>query len=1191
MFLSRLQIDAMPGIEPGFTFEPPGEGVTIVTGPNAVGKSSLARALGYLLRDARNDDPPGLLLSADLYSDTARWTVRRTGSQILWTRDGEATSRPSLPSGEQLGLYRLSVENLLASDGTDKELARELRRQLRGGFDLQALRVVLGTRFARNEEKALRGATAELNKVEQRYAHLQREETQLSELSEKIERAEAAREEMQHLRLAISLRDSVAEVRHCTEILGNFPKELEALRGDELKQLDALEQKRAHLKKQFEGQKHSLDSQRRALQATGLQRTRPDAEAMRTVERQLRQLAEKLIAWESAQESVTKAEAERRYAFKQLGGTDKAPKLDRESLSRIEEVAVPLLDTRRRCNELEERIKRADTAPEEHEIERVQQGADALRDWLASRQRRDADAAPRERRMVRIGLRVGLFAALLAVVAAGIEVLPGPGAAVAPGFYFVLLALIGAALAAGSTLVALLANRRLAFEENAAEHHAQNRFDQSGMEPPRAWAAAAVREHLRMRIEKDLQALQLGRERAAERASLEYELETAREWLRELEGKCAALAEDLELDPTLPLLDYQRFANLCVRLDEAGSAWERQKAQSGQLAESIKLLVGSITVFLNKWGRESVMHPEAVSTDETDARSWIGEGPRASATRLQSAFDSLRDRVEQAKTAIAAIENAETEVGSGEKQIAEAAQEIERIYGRAGVQPGQREELAGIVDRLDDWRKARVALEQALGSERRPREQLCEHTELIELAEAGATVELQIRLDNAERRAEEYADLLKQRSSLETRLRDAGRDAVLEKAIAAEANARETLAGKRDEAFLGRATDLLLDDVETELHSEHEPDVLVRAKALFAEATGHEFALNLLPDDSFVAHDNKQGQLREVDKLSSGTRMQLLLALRLAWTEAQEQGGESLPLFLDEALTTSDEGRFKVIAESLERLAEARNRQIFYLAARQHEAALWRASTGRQPPVVNLAEVRFAQNEQTPAAYRIETPPPPPAPEGCTSEEYAALLRVPRIDPSLPAASVHLFHLLRDDLIRLHHLLDGWRIRSLGQLESLLAGNAAADALPEEQIRQRLSLRCTAFRTWVELWRQGRGNPVGRVELERSGAVSGAFIDAAANLADELNGDGRAIVNALREGRLKGFRSAKTNDLETWMQAHEFFDDRPILLPDSLLRLTVQRLAPATDADLEDINKVMDWFVGDATDGAKQQLR
>ena len=57
MHLRRLAIHALPGIEPGFTFEPADAGINIVTGPNAIGKSSLARALQYVLARHATDPP------------------------------------------------------------------------------------------------------------------------------------------------------------------------------------------------------------------------------------------------------------------------------------------------------------------------------------------------------------------------------------------------------------------------------------------------------------------------------------------------------------------------------------------------------------------------------------------------------------------------------------------------------------------------------------------------------------------------------------------------------------------------------------------------------------------------------------------------------------------------------------------------------------------------------------------------------------------------------------------------------------------------------------------------------------------------------------------------------------------------------------------------------------------------------
>ena len=108
MHLRRLAIRSLPGIEPGFTFEPPDAGIIVVTGPNAIGKSSLARALKYLLAP-HGSDPPALSLEADFEGGDARWQVSRNGNQVLWRRNGEVVSRPVLPAADRIGLFRLSV--------------------------------------------------------------------------------------------------------------------------------------------------------------------------------------------------------------------------------------------------------------------------------------------------------------------------------------------------------------------------------------------------------------------------------------------------------------------------------------------------------------------------------------------------------------------------------------------------------------------------------------------------------------------------------------------------------------------------------------------------------------------------------------------------------------------------------------------------------------------------------------------------------------------------------------------------------------------------------------------------------------------------------------------------------------------------------------------------------------------------
>ncbi|MDE2813173.1 MAG: hypothetical protein OXM01_09120, partial [Gemmatimonadota bacterium] len=269
---------------------------------------------------------------------------------------------------------------------------------------------------------------------------------------------------------------------------------------------------------------------------------------------------------------------------------------------------------------------------------------------------------------------------------------------------------------------------------------------------------------------------------------------------------------------------------------------------------------------------------------------------------------------------------------------------------------------------------------------------------------------------------------------------------------------------------------------------------------------------------------------------------------------------------------------FAVMANTLSRLAEGDERQIFYLSARRHESALWERATDTTPPVVDLAEVRFGTTGLEPEDFEVEAPPPLPPPNDHDAASYAALLGVPRFDPHLEPGGIHLFHLLRDDLELLHRLMATWHIATLGQLESLLASNAAEGAIPDAAVRSRLVQRCEAARAWTDLWRQGRGLPVNRAALEQSGAVSEAFIDRAAELADDLQGNGTAIINALRQGRLPRFHTTKTDELEQWLADEGYTDKQSRLSADERRRLTLSAVSPRGEDDAAATNRLVDWL-------------
>ena len=176
-----------------------------------------------------------------------------------------------------------------------------------------------------------------------------------------------------------------------------------------------------------------------------------------------------------------------------------------------------------------------------------------------------------------------------------------------------------------------------------------------------------------------------------------------------------------------------------------------------------------------------------------------------------------------------------------------------------------------------------------------------------------------------------------------------------------------------------------------EVEEEHEqnqlPRVFERARDHFSRFTLHNYGLCLEKGEAsprLAAIELRNGKRRELDELSDGTRAQLLLAARIAYTEEVEQG-KVMPLFLDEALDQSDPQRFQAITASLGRVARDQGRQIFYLTSDPLDVDRIRDALAREgcdiAAEIDLGRIRTdAVSVKGPQDLRIDPVPPVPEP-------------------------------------------------------------------------------------------------------------------------------------------------------------------------------------------------------------------
>jgi len=542
-------------------------------------------------------------------------------------------------------------------------------------------------------------------------------------------------------------------------------------------------------------------------------------------------------------------------------------------------------------------------------------------------------------------------------------------------------------------------------------------------------------------------------------------------------------------------------------------------------------------------------------------------------------MENLEQRAEQAKDAKREVYEAEGEIARAEEELADISEEEKKLFQDVGLNVDERSELNWRCEQLQDWKERQRRMNDARAVVAERRSNLGDEQDLLVRVEEGDydgfKNEVEEELEKAKGEAEKLEKLQEERTRIRTLLDDAGREHLLERALAETDNARVALETRYNDALFAEAGTLLLDEVQQEFRSEHEPEVLQNARDFFSRFTHQTYALELDEQEGLVAKDLEQGNTKELTELSTSTRMQLLLAVRFAWARKLEQQYESLPLFFDEALTTSDESRFKVVAKSLQQLVDDDNRQIFYLSARRGEVPLWEWATGVSPHHIDLAQIRFGRADSTPEDYILPDVDLVPSPDGKRPEEYGAELSVPRIDPQAPEGTIHIYHILRDDIELLYHLMENWRITTLGQLEGLLQSSSSSAAF-DEAVREQLEGRRVIARAWVSAYRQGRGKPVNRIVLESSGAVSDRFIDRVSECADSLGGNGHELIEALRSRQVRNFRASNIDDLANWLETEGYIDTDDVLSPEARKRYVLE--VASQSAQLDVIRQVVRWL-------------
>lgn len=1049
MQLTHIDIQHLPGIEPLRVdgFQP---GVNFIVGPNAIGKSSLIRALQLLLAQPRRGDAVTLNLSATFQRGEDAWRVTRQGPHRTWTKAGQAVDPPPLPDADALHCYWLDAESLLAPDeARESQLRRRLQAALAGGIDMTQVRATADLElepFPRALYQNWRSARQRQQHTEREYQRLEDARATLAELRAQQAEARTAAERIARLERARELNAAIVARRSAEQRLAEWPAWLATMRGDEDEQANQLAEQREAVEAERLRQEARLAENARQQQATGLTSADISRSELATLRQRLDQLAPLAARLDQKRDALTDAEARRDAAIEALGG---------------EPTACPVVDP-------------------------------ATIDAIAQALQRRNEAATWAARLESPGRGVGLGDRIVAVVGT----VAGLVAATIAGSS-------GAPLAAAAAGIAALAGLARVLEPVLRRND----------------GASAARQQY-------------------EAAEQQLQRHLAQADLHGLPATDGGLPRLLELASALDQARTQ-VAVAAAQVDTTQAQYETQRTEIQQQLAA------------------------------------YGTQPANDLTALQGALQDLDDRLsryEQLTEQARAIEAQNHDAAIRLNQIAERQT---ALFERLGLGVGDQAGLSRIIEQQRAYQTACQTLEQARQAERQLTGPLQGDDALLAQAQADDDTALQQAIEDGQQSADRLDELTREIARIERDLEQAGSDEALADAVTTATNLANTLAERRDRRAQAAIGAWLLEAVESDYRRDHEPRLIREARARFEAFTQSRWSLTVDAEHQPRAWDCTAAVSRPLAELSAGTRMQLLLAARLAWARDQEQDGPRLPLALDEALSNTDHQRFAAVARNLSELADTDNRQILYLTARPEDIQLWQAATGEAPHCIDLAQARQIHHRAV-ASLTLPARPQVPAPGDMDAVAYAETLAVPAVAIHQPATAIHCFHLLRDNLNALHHLLSNWQIETLGALETWLASPAGEQALATDPLPADLPQRAVIARRWLAIARQGRNRPVDRSALSAAGVLSDRMLELVDAQAQALDRDPDRLIAALRDRAVPRLKATAIEALEQWLLDEGWLDRRPARSPEAITRELLAELGHRYST--QRIQSVSDWL-------------
>ncbi len=1106
--IQKLKISSAPGFAYGLDELQFGQGLNIIFGPNASGKTTTARAMKTLIWLDQYKQARGFSLTGSYQALDSDYLINWERGYLDVQKDRRPVDIPGLPIPEHPTLYDLSMTDLLSSD--DQDFAGVIWQEVMGGIDINKAvkKLVAGDDLPRKNNSIYRefeDARKALREVEQKQKNLSERKDGLDKLQKELEQAQSAQRKSELIDKLNRIRQLEAQKKEKQTEREQLPEVLDRLTGEEAGQMKKLEDQCRSKQKDIGTQQENIEGYREQLRQLHLPENGVPDHKLSVWQEQLRRLEAVDQKVKETREKIDDASA-KLQSIKGEYNWEVDPEqvtFSSDHINKLAEWTRNWYSTEHKIIEINNSIEQyGDVDKPEFTPEQLQRGIDELSKWLKE--------VPTNQE---IGIPPKLVWTALALVIVS--------AAVAP---FSLIA-AGVGLVAGVTVLLIGLFRRKNSGIDKAEIYRQE-YQKTGLQQPDNWTVDEVSALLdklsEMRTDSRLKERYL-----QELEKLQSRKKKLEKDLQSLEDERTSLIKETGIAPNqhaqitlLTMMEAVRAIKERTEQIEAGkNELEELREQRTSIASSLKQEFESYVT-------------ESFSEDE-----------------LKPVFEQIKERKSTFDYLNKSIKEADGALKRLRGELEELESDLQNIKEKTGCDNSEQvnvllqdfnrnQELRNKIRELDA--QIEPALEQLQQYPEFEREWLdLDDATLInrkdQFAEAGKRVD----------------GLRKDITQIEYDIRtyEQGRD--LETARAAYDKARLNLAGLRSE-YLRQHMKMLVKEFMLEQHkSESYPEVFQAAARNFSRFTHGSFELEISGEDKgFRAKDVETQRGLELNQLSSGTRIQLLLAVRMAFIQKEEQNLQ-LPLFADELLAVSDSRRADAIVESLHEMVKE-GRQVFYFTAQEEEVKRWEDAADKHAGLQDPA-IHSLTGSPTPVSVEWNPAPPKtelvkgiPQPQNADYEAYLMQLELPGFNPlTQNPEEIPLWMILNDPEVLYECLAQG--ITKWGKLESWLRQGLEIPSVSEDQKKELLQIG-KLLNQALQLYRRGRPYPVAFSDLEEGGVTFGKNANGVKEMINHVDGHPEKLLENVTS--IQGVGNSKKGDIEEFLRDNGYLPSEDMLSDD-----------------------------------------